>query len=153
MENVNPHKLRRTLLMKELITKLIRKFLNRETISYLVFGVLTTVVNYASYELCKWLGIHYTASTIIAWILAVAFAYITNKLYVFESKSFEKAVLIREITSFVGCRLFSGLCDLGFMVAAVELIGMNDSIAKLVSNVFVVVINYIFSKLFIFRKK
>lgn len=139
--------------MKEPITKLIQKFLNRETISYLVFGVLTTIVNYISYELCKWLGIHYTVSTVIAWMLAVAFAYITNKLYVFESKSFEKAVLIREIASFVGCRLFSGLCDLGFMVVAVELIGMNDSIAKLVANVFVVVINYIFSKLFIFRKK
>lgn len=139
--------------MKELIAKLMKRFLNREIISYLVFGVLTTIVNYASYELCKWLGIHYTASTVIAWVLAVAFAYITNKLYVFESKSFEKSLLIKEITAFVGCRLFSGLCDLGFMIAAVELIGMNDSVAKLAANIFVVIINYIFSKLFIFRKK
>ncbi len=131
---------------------LIQKFLNRETISYLIFGALTTIVNYVSYEVCKWLGIHYTVSTIIAWVLAVAFAYITNKLFVFESKSFEKAVLIKEITAFVSCRVFSGLCDLGFMVLAVEIIGINDSIAKLVSNVFVVVINYIFSKLFIFKK-
>ena len=132
---------------------LIQKCLNRETISYLVFGVLTTIVNYVSYEACKWLGIHYTIATIIAWVLAVAFAYITNKLFVFESKSFEKAVLIKEITAFVSCRVFSGLCDLGFMVLAVEIIGINDSIAKLVANVFVVVINYIFSKLFIFKKK
>lgn len=132
---------------------LIRKFLNRETISYLVFGVLTTIVNYVTYELCKWLGIYYIISTIIAWALAVAFAYITNKLFVFESKNFEKSVLIREISSFVGCRLFSGLCDLGFMALAVEIIGINDSFAKLASNVFVVIINYIFSKLFIFRKK
>ncbi len=139
--------------MKELMKNLIKKFLNRETVSYLVFGVLTTVVNYASYELCKWLGIHYTVSTVAAWVLAVAFAYITNKLYVFESKSFEKNVLLREISAFVGCRLFSGLCDLGFMILAVELLCMNDSIAKLASNVFVVIINYIFSKLFIFRKK
>lgn len=139
--------------MKELITKLIKKFLNRETISYLVFGVLTTIVNYSVYELCKRAGIHYTASTVIAWILAVAFAYITNKVYVFESKSFEKSVLMREIPAFVGCRLFSGFCDLGFMVFSVELLSMNDSLAKLVSNVFVVIINYVFSKLFIFRKK
>lgn len=139
--------------MKERITKLMKKFLNRETISYLVFGILTTIVNYASYELCKWLGIHYTASTIIAWVLAVAFAYITNKLYVFESKSFEKSVLLKEIPAFVGCRVFSGLCDLAFMVFAVEFLRINDSVAKLVANVFVVVINYIFSKLFIFRKK
>lgn len=132
---------------------LIQKFLNRETISYLVFGVLTTIVNYVSYEACKWLGIHYTIATIVAWVLAVAFAYITNKLFVFESKSFEKAILIKEITAFVSCRVFSGLCDLGFMVLAVEIIGINDSIAKLVANVFVVIINYIFSKLFIFKKK
>lgn len=132
---------------------LIQKFLNRETISYLVFGVLTTIVNYVSYEGCKWLGLHYIISTILAWALAVAFAYITNKLFVFDSKSFAKDVLLREITTFVGCRLFSGLCDLGFMALAVEIIGINDSIAKLASNVFVVVINYIFSKLFIFRKK
>lgn len=131
---------------------LIQKFLNRETISYLVFGVLTTIVNYLSYEVCKWLGIHYTVATVIAWVLAVAFAYITNKLFVFESRSFEKAVLIKEITAFVSCRVFSGLCDLGFMVLAVEIIGINDSIAKLAANVFVVVINYIFSKLFIFKK-
>lgn len=131
---------------------LIQKFLNRETISYLVFGVLTTIINYVSYEACKWLGIHYTVATVIAWVLAVAFAYITNKLFVFESKSFDKAVLIKEITAFVSCRIFSGLCDLGFMVLAVEIIGINDSIAKLVANVFVVVINYIFSKLFIFKK-
>lgn len=139
--------------MKEPTKNLIKKFLNRETVSYLVFGVLTTIVNYASYELCKWLGVHYTVSTVAAWVLAVAFAYITNKLYVFESKSFEKNVLLREISAFVGCRLFSGLCDLGFMILAVELLCMNDSIAKLASNVFVVIINYIFSKLFIFRKK
>ena len=74
--------------MKEPMKNLIKKFLNRETVSYLVFGVLTTIVNYASYELCKWLGVHYTVSTVAAWVLAVAFAYITNKLYVFESKSF-----------------------------------------------------------------
>lgn len=129
------------------------KVLNRETILYLVFGVLTTILNYAVYEICKWLGIHYTLSTILAWVLSVIFAYITNKLFVFESKSFETAVLIREILSFVSCRLFSGLCDLLFMVFAVEMISMNDSLAKLVSNVFVVIINYIFSKLFIFRKK
>lgn len=132
---------------------LIKKFLNREMISYLIFGVLTTLVNYVVYELCKWIGIHYTVSTIIAWIFAVAFAYITNKLFVFASRSFERSVLIREIIAFVSCRLLSGLCDLGFMIIAVELLSFNDSVSKLLSNVVVVIINYIFSKLFIFRKK
>ncbi len=141
--------------METLLHKLpepLKKLLNRETISYLFFGVLTTLVNYITYELCKWFGIHYTASTVIAWVLAVAFAYITNKLYVFESKSFEKSVLIKEISAFVGCRLFSGLCDLGFMILAVEFLSIHDSLAKLLSNIVVIIINYIFSKLFIFKK-
>lgn len=132
--------------------RLIKKLLNRETISYLIFGVLTTIVNFSAYETCKLLGLHYTFSTAAAWILAVAFAYVTNKLFVFESKSWEKHVLLKEIPAFVGCRFFSFLCDLGFMVFAVELLSMNDTLAKVVSNVFVVLINYIFSKLFIFKK-
>jgi len=132
---------------------LIKKFLNRETISYLIFGVLTTLVNYVVYELCKWIGVHYAVSTIIAWIFAVAFAYITNKLFVFESRSFNRSVLIKEIAAFVSCRLLSGLCDLGFMIIAVELLSIHDSVSKLLSNVVVVIINYIFSKLFIFKKK
>ncbi len=142
--------------METLLHKLpspLKKLLNRETISYLIFGVLTTIVNYVTYELCKWLSIHYAAATVVAWIFAVAFAYITNKLYVFESKSFAKAVLIREIPAFVGCRLFSGLCDLGFMILAVEFLAIHDSLAKLLSNIIVIIINYIFSKLFIFKKK
>lgn len=135
------------------MVRLIEKFCNRETISYLIFGVLTTIVNYFTFEICKFMNINYVVSTIIAWVLAVAFAYVTNKLFVFESKSWEKSLVLKEASSFIACRLFSGACDLGFMVFAVELIHMNDSIAKLVSNVFVVIINYVFSKLFIFKQK
>lgn len=135
------------------MVRLIEKFCNRETISYLIFGVLTTIVNYFTFEICKFMNVNYVVSTIIAWVLAVAFAYVTNKLFVFESKSWEKSLVLKEASSFIVCRLFSGACDLGFMVFAVELIHMNDSIAKLVSNVFVVIINYVFSKLFIFKQK
>ncbi len=133
--------------------ELVKKFCNRETISYLIFGILTTIVNQVTFEICKFMGVNYVVSTIIAWILAVSFAYITNKLFVFESKSWETSLILKEISSFVACRLFSGAGDLGFMVFAVEYIHINDSLAKLCSNVFVVIINYVFSKLFIFKKK
>ena len=135
-----------------MIQTLWNKFVNRETISYLIFGILTTIVNYAVFELCNVLHIHYLVGTLIAWGLAVMFAYITNKLFVFESKSWKKEVIVKELSSFIACRIVSGLFDLGFMALAVELLTMNKSIAKLVSNVFVVIANYIFSKLFIFKK-
>ena len=135
-----------------MIQALWNKFVNRETISYLIFGILTTIVNYAVFEFCNFLKIHYLVSTLIAWALAVMFAYITNKLFVFESKSWKKEVITKELLSFVTCRIVSGLFDLGFMALAVEILTMNKSIAKLVSNVFVVIANYIFSKLFIFKK-
>lgn len=135
-----------------MIETLWNKFINRETISYLIFGILTTIVNYVIFEFCNLIHIHYLVSTLIAWVLAVMFAYITNKLFVFESKSWTKEVIIKELTSFVACRIISGLFDLGFMALAVELFLINKSIAKLVSNVFVVIANYIFSKLFIFKK-
>lgn len=135
-----------------MIQTLWNKFINRETISYLIFGILTTIVNYVTFEICSFLQIHYLIGTLIAWALAVMFAYITNKLFVFESKSWKKEVLAKEVTSFVTCRIVSGLFDFGFMALAVEILTMNKSIAKLVSNVFVVIANYIFSKLFIFKK-
>lgn len=133
--------------------KIISKLLNRETISYLVFGVLTTIVNLVSYKGSRLLGLEYTTSTVIAWILAVAFAYITNKLYVFESKSFDKTLILKEMSSFITSRLFSGLCDFTFMIFAVEFIHMNDFYSKIITNVFVVVINYVLSKIFVFKTK
>ena len=90
--------------------ELVKKFCNRETISYLIFGILTTIVNQVTFEICKFMGVNYVVSTIIAWILAVSFAYITNKLFVFESKSWETSLILKEISSFVACRLFSGAC-------------------------------------------
>ncbi len=134
------------------MNNLIRKFRNKEVISYLFFGVLTTLVNFLAFELSRFYGIHYTASTVIAWVISVAFAYVTNKLFVFESKNFNLNILMKEALSFVSFRLISGLCDLAFMMFAVEVLFLKDSIAKLIANVFVVFMNYIFSKLFIFKK-
>ena len=129
--------------MKNLINKLIEKFFSREVISYLIFGVLTTVVNF----------VFYITSNVIAWVFAVVFAYITNKLFVFESKSWEPALVFKEVISFGAARIISLLFETGFLALTVEIIGVPELIAKVIAAVFVVIINYVASKLFIFKKK
>ena len=90
--------------------------LTKELVLYVVFGALTTVVSFGSYYICNtMLGIHYLASNIVSWILAVLFAYITNKLFVFESKGLSKKELAREFFAFIAARLVSlGMEELGY---------------------------------------
>lgn len=149
-----------------------KKLLNRETILYLIFGVLTTLVNYVLF----WLGLklfteRYTLLiNVFCFIAAAAFAYVTNKLFVFESKSWRLSVLKKEIPAFFAARIFSfGLEEFGlwlskdvFHVGRYELglrlgshrVGVGGiMIAKIVLSVLVVLLNYFFSKLYIFRKK
>lgn len=136
--------------MKKIIN-LLRQY--KEVISYLIFGVLTTLVNILTYMLFADLfHIDYLISTVIAWILSVLFAYITNKLYVFESKTTVKNEIIKEMLSFFGFRLFSGVLDLANMFVFVSLLHFNDTLIKILSNVFVIIINYVFSKCFIFKQ-
>lgn len=144
--------------------KLIQKLLNRETILYLVFGVLTTVLNVAVFWLMnRILGEELVlVNNAVAFVAAVIFAYVTNKLFVFESKSWSAKTLRVEIPAFVGARLVSfGLEELLLWISAdvlkvgqYELLGIDGLIiTKLLIQVLVVVLNYIFSKFFIFRKK
>ncbi len=122
-------------------------------IMYAVFGVLTTVVNMAAYFLCyNLLKIPNVPSTVIAWILAVLFAFITNKLWVFDSPSFDAQTLKHEIPTFFGARLATGILDVVIMYLAVDLAHMNPTVWKLISNVLVIIINYVASKLVIFKK-
>lgn len=130
---------------------LFSKLLKKETICYLIFGIITTAINLGTYRLCTTFNIIYELSTIIAWVIALIFAFVTNKLFVFESTNMQPSIVLKEAISFVSARLFSGLCDLGFMIFAVRMIQMDDFIAKIITGVFVVVINYIFSKLFVFK--
>lgn len=131
---------------------LLKKY--KEILLYLIFGGFTTLINIASYWVCDDL-FHWgtIASTIIAWFLSVIFAFITNKLFVFESKNISLKTLIFEIFSFFGCRVFSGLIDLGIMWLTVDIFHWNNLLMKIISNVLVIILNYIFSKVFIFRKK
>lgn len=146
--------------MNDKIHNLIKKFLNKETISYLIFGVLTTIINivvfwFAERELALIMSEDAASlvGNVIAWVISVAFAFVTNKLFVFESKSMAFKVVMAELTGFVIARLLSLAFDEGFMFVAIVLLGMNSLLAKIISNVFVVIINYVLSKFFIFKNK
>ncbi len=121
--------------------------------AYLFFGVCTTILNWAVYFLCyDTFTISNIISTIIAWIIAVAFAFVTNKLWVFNSKLFDKKTVFYEICSFTVARLATGVLDVIIMFLAVDIFSMNSNIWKLLSNIIVIILNYIFSKLYIFNK-
>ncbi len=127
-----------------------------EIINYLIVGVLTTVVSLVVYYLCTATflnpenNIQLQIANIISWILSVIFAYITNRVFVFKSK--EKDI-IKEASSFVGSRILSLLLDMFIMFIIVSVFHLNDKIGKLVSQVIVIIANYILSKLFVFKKK
>lgn len=126
----------------------------KEIIRYGVAGVATTVINIVVYKVCyDALGISNVASNVIAWILSVLFAYITNKIWVFESKSLEITVLIKETITFFGCRLATGVLDLAIMYVTVDVMAWNSTLMKGISNVIVIAVNYVASKLMIFAKK
>ena len=131
----------------------IKRILNKETISYVIFGVLTTIINLTSYYFfSKIININYLISNIISWIISVIFSYITNKLYVFNSKDKSKDIIIKEFIKFVNCRLTSGIIEMILLFLLVDIIKVNDVISKLVIGVIVVILNFIFSKLFVFKK-
>lgn len=125
----------------------------KEIINYLVFGVLATVVNFVSYYIfARIIGIDEVISSGLSWFASVLFAYITNKLFVFDSKTVTKKELIKECISFFLARVLSGiLCDVGTFAVMVKVFKINDIIAKIVTQVMVVIVNYIFSKFIIFK--
>lgn len=157
----------------EKIKAIIKKLVNRETVTYLVFGVLTTVVNFGVF---KAFDLVFTKATefdltlltnFIAWVVSVVFAFVTNKLFVFESKSWKGSVLRKEIPSFVGARVFSlGVEELGLLIF-VKWLGFGSFVWEIIPGfalggkmltkiglaVIVVVMNYIFSKFIIFKNK
>jgi len=125
----------------------------KEIIMYLIFGVLTTIVNFIVYILFAWLfEFNETISNGIAWAISVLFAYITNKIWVFESKTVKLKVILYELGSFFGCRALSGVLDIAMFYILVEKLKINDIITKIIIAIFVIILNYIFSKLIIFRK-
>lgn len=131
---------------------LLKKY--RSFIAYAVFGVFTTVVNIVTYNICYvQMGMSNTISNVISWVLAVTFAYLTNKVWVFDSRSWEWSVLVKEVPAFISCRLATGIMDLVIMFVSVDVMKANGMIMKILSNVLVIILNYVFSKLVIFKKK
>lgn len=125
-----------------------------DILSYLFFGVLTTVVNYLVYLPCyNTLGLSAVVSNGIAWVVAVAFAYLTNKPFVFKSHDWSAKTVIPELSKFLGCRIGSGAAETLILYLAVDLLGMNGNLWKLLTNILVIIMNYIGSKLLVFRKK
>ena len=124
-----------------------------EVLIYLVFGVLTTVVNYVIYlPVYNILGLSAALSNAIAWVGAVAFAYLTNKPFVFKSHDWSAKTVVPELTKFVGCRLGSGVMETAIIFVTVDLLSWDGNVMKLVTSVLVVIINYVASKLVVFRK-
>ena len=124
-----------------------------DIVTYLFFGVLTTIVNYLVYlPVYNLLHLSASVSNAIAWVVAVAFAYLTNKPFVFKSNDWSRQTVIPELTKFVSCRLGSGILETAILFVTVDLLHWNGNIWKLVPSVLVVVLNYIASKLLVFKK-
>ena len=136
--------------------KKLRALLERyyDVISYLFFGGLTTVVNYLVYLPCyNWWGISSSVSNMIAWVAAVAFAFLTNKPFVFKSHDWSAKVVWPELTKFVGCRIGSGILETLFLLVTVDILHWNGNWMKLITSVLVVILNYFGSKFLVFVKK
>ena len=137
--------------MIEKIRTLVQKYW--DVLSYLFFGVLTTVVNYAVYlPVYNLLHLSAAVSNIISWVVAVAFAYVTNKCFVFKSADWSQKTVLPELAKFVSCRLASGVMETAILLVTLDLLGWNGNLWKLVTNVLVVIVNYFGSRFLVFRK-
>ncbi len=134
---------------------------NKEMLLYLFFGVLTTAVSFVTAGLSKALieqlgfgkGVVSSASTVVSWICAVTFAYVTNRIWVFESSAEGRKEIVSEAASFYGGRLFTLLVEMLMMWAGYSLLGFNYWVTKIIANIVVLILNYVISKLVVFRKK
>lgn len=126
---------------------------HKEMILYIFFGGCTTLVNLFIYYIStRKLGLQVTVSTLIAWCVAVLFAYVTNRKLVFRSKNRSLPSIAAEFVFFIGCRLLTVAMDVLVMYFFVEVLLLPDLIMKIISNLLVIVLNYAASRLFIFRQ-
>ena len=124
-----------------------------DVITYLFFGVMTTAVNYIVYlPAYNFLGLSAAISNAVAWVVAVAFAYLTNKPFVFKSHDWSLNTVIPELGKFVGCRVASGAGETLILFLTVDLAGWNGNVLKIITSVLVVIINYFGSKFLVFNK-
>lgn len=130
----------------------------QEIINYLIVGVLTTVVSIVTYFLFSLVldienNILFILANVLSWICAVIFAYVTNKKFVFNTTTSNKKEEIKVFSMFVSSRITTLLIELAFMFITVKVILINDKIAKVIAQFIVIVLNYVLSKLFVFKKE
>ena len=136
----------------EKIKKLITEHWN--VLIYLFFGALTTLVNFLVYfPLYNWVQWPAVMSNAVAWVAAVAFAFLTNKPFVFQSYDWSLHVLLPELSKFVTCRLVSGLLETAVIWLCVDILKWNGNLLKIIVSILVVILNYIFSKWIVFTRK
>lgn len=134
-----------------MIKNLLLKY--KSVILYLVFGFLTTATNIFTYWLVtRIFDFAVISGTIIAWTVAVFFAYYTNRKWVFGSENFTLQGVFREIISFFTVRIATGIFDIVFMCFFVDVLGFHDVFVKVLSDVFVIIANYVGSKFLVFKK-
>ena len=134
------------------INKLMVKY--REPISYIFFGLGATLINIIAYEIfATHLGINFMVANVLAWILAFIFAFISNKLWVFNRKSWDRGVVTKEFAGFFGCRVGTGVLDSVMMFVLVGMLGIVGLYAKILVNIVVIILNYVASKFYIFKQK
>lgn len=137
-----------------LINKIYKK--NEEIINYIIIGILTTLISLLTYYICVKTflnpskAIELQIANIISWITGVSFAYITNRKYVFKSKNEQ---ISKEITTFITSRILTLLIDMFLMYILVTSLNINDKISKLTVQIIIIILNYIFSKLYVFKNK
>ncbi len=137
--------------MMQKIKNLYNKY--KEIILYIIFGGLTTVVSFVSYYALLFAGMHYLAAQVISWAVAVAFAFVVNKVFVFEDRDNSLKALLRQIGQFVSVRIASGVIETALLWLLVDVLTVGEGIAKIPVAILTVILNYIASKLLIFRKK
>ena len=135
-----------------MISTIWNKLWSRESVTYIIFGVLTTAVDWIAYTILWALGADYRVSTALSWAAAVLFAFVTNKFIVFRSFNIQLKFLWKEFVSFVACRAATGVFTMAGMILMVDVLYWNEFFGKLVVSAVSLVLNYILSKLFIFKK-
>lgn len=126
---------------------------NEEVWNYLISGALGVVISVVSYALCsKLIGLNIIISNVISWIVAVLSMYVTNKLFVFKSKRETKVELIKEFGAFVTARILTLVIETIILYIGADLLKINDIIVKIISQIVVIILNYVFSKIWIFKK-
>lgn len=121
----------------------------KEQILYIIFGAATTLVNIIAYFLLSKLPLGTAIATILAWLISVIFAFFTNRKYVFKAS---KNGFLKQFFGFFSMRVLTGALDVFVMILFVDVLEFNDLFIKILSNILVIILNYVFSKLFVFKK-